>query len=87
MGYQKMNEYEIDQTVERLAQLPQKQERVYEQPRCAKMDKEGVEAMVIFSKIWLLLKLRFMKSYLFLYHCGDLDTESKKPVGIHLDQK
>ena len=56
MGHQKMNEYEIDQTVERLAQLPEKRERVYEKPRCAKLDKEGINSMVRLSVCMLVVK-------------------------------
>ncbi|XP_045216605.2 uncharacterized protein LOC123566507 [Mercenaria mercenaria] len=45
LGYQKMNEYEIDQTVNRLSQLPERKSRPYS--RVGKtMDKDEINEML-----------------------------------------
>ena len=46
LGYQKMNEYELEQTVARLAAVPPRKERVYERPRQADLDQDGIAQMV-----------------------------------------
>ncbi|GFR78396.1 protein CEPU-1 [Elysia marginata] len=45
MGYQKMTEYEIEQTVSRLSSIPAPKEQVYHRPN-PKMSQEEIEAMV-----------------------------------------
>lgn len=45
LGYQKMTEYEIDQAVNRLSQLPAPKERQYERPG-PKLDQDEIEQMV-----------------------------------------
>ncbi|KAK7503673.1 hypothetical protein BaRGS_00005212 [Batillaria attramentaria] len=45
LGYQKMTEYEIDQTVNRLYTLPSPRERTYDRPN-KQMSQEEVDAML-----------------------------------------
>ena len=45
LGHQKMTDYEIDQTVDRLYKIPATKERVYERPG-KKMSEEEIAEMV-----------------------------------------
>lgn len=53
LGHQKMTDYEIDQTVDRLYKIPATKERVYERPG-KKMSEEEIAEMVTVH--WLVLK-------------------------------
>ena len=46
MGYQKMNSYEIDQTVERLAQPVEKKEREVDRPQQRDLKQNEIDDMV-----------------------------------------
>ncbi|XP_064635613.1 uncharacterized protein LOC135492859 isoform X1 [Lineus longissimus] len=46
MGHQKMTNYEIDQTVTRLYQIPIKDERAVEKPMMKEMSQQGLAQMV-----------------------------------------
>ena len=46
LGYQKMNSYEIDQTVDRLAKPVEKRERVFDRPQQADLKPEEIGDMV-----------------------------------------
>ena len=46
LGYQKMNSYEIDQTVDRLAKPVEKRERVFDRPQQADLKPDEIGDMV-----------------------------------------
>ena len=57
LGYQKMNGYEVEQTVERLAARPNKKERVYERAKQADLNADGIEQMVSADVLLVLIIL------------------------------
>ena len=46
MGHQKMTDYEVDQTVNRLYYIPNYRERVYDGPETKEMTKKQINEMV-----------------------------------------
>ena len=46
MGHQKMTDYEVDQTVNRLYYIPNYRERVYDGPETKQMTKKQINEMV-----------------------------------------
>jgi len=46
MGYQKMTDYEINQTVSRLYYVKENRERVYDRPKQANLNNEGIKDML-----------------------------------------